>query len=135
MKFFLYLCTANQNNKTMIFYELNQKVNAELSVLTELADEMYDTLKAIIAKNGGEIDMSNKKVDCAFAVECFYHENKMVETPITALRVSEQGVVQYKCEYYGDGIWNDLRYGENYYLPTLFSIMENVFGHLPIEER
>lgn len=117
----------------MIYYDLMLKVNEHLGVLTALSDEMLETVKAIVKKNGGTVDMSGTEVDCAYAVECLEGKS-MVETQIVELKV-ENEVLYYRTELNGTE-WRNLRYSENYFLPTLFSVVENIFNYIEqIDDR
>lgn len=116
----------------MRFYELNLKTKEQLCTLTELADEMYLTLKDILRRNGGFVDMVEDECDCAYAVECSTESaGLMFQTQITGLKL-ENDIVMYRTELNGYQDWRNLMYSENYYLPTLFSLMENIWNYLPM---
>ena len=73
-----------------------------------------------------------KDWDCIYAVECGDRLDYLEQTQVTALKL-EEDTVYYKTKLNGDE-WRDLRYSENYYLPTIVSIMENIFEYLSSED-
>lgn len=112
--------------------ELLDKLNNGMKTLCGVLETLKLTIKEIVLKNGGYVDMSDDSIDCAFAVECCTEH--LEETRITGLRVNEQGVLEYRTEL-NEEEWRDLQYSENYYVPTLVSIAENLTGYVEIEDN
>jgi hypothetical protein len=102
-----------------------------LNAVSNALEDMLNTLKSILNKCGGYLDTSDDEYDCIYAVEC---EDAMdlVETQITALKI-ENDVVYYKTKWNGDE-WRNLRYSDNFYLPTIVSIMDGIFAYVPFED-
>ena len=116
----------------MMFTAEQLDANKQLSGISALLDAMLNTLKSILKKCGGYLDTSKVDWDCIYAVECGDRLDYLEQTQVTALKL-EEDTVYYKTKLNGDE-WRDLRYSENYYLPTIVSIMENIFEYLSSED-
>ena len=115
----------------MMFIAEQLDASKQLNGISALLDAMLNTLKSILKKCGGYLDTSKEDCDCIYAVECGDRFDDMEETQITALKV-EEDTIYYKTRLNGDE-WRNLQYSDNYYLPTIVSIMENIFGYLSSE--
>ena len=105
--------------------------NKQLNAISTTIEGMLDTLKSILRKCGGYLDTSDTENDCLYAVEC-EDAMELVETQITALKL-ENDIVYYKTKWNGEE-WRNLRYSDNFYLPTIVSIMDGIFGYIPFED-
>ena len=115
----------------MRFTAYQLEAERQLNDISAILDDMLNTLKSILNKCGGYLDTSDTECDCLYAVEC-QDAMELVETQITALKI-ENDVVYYKTKWNGDE-WRNLRYSDNYYLPTIVSIMDGIFAYLPFED-
>ena len=120
----------NKSNKIMRFTSEQLATHKQLNAISTTIESMLDTLKSILKKCGGYLDTNNTENDCLYAVEC-EDAMELVETQITALKL-ENDVVYYKTRWNKD--WRNLRYSDNFYLPTIVSIMDGIFGYIPFED-
>ena len=121
----------NKSNNIMIFTAYQLDAERQLNDISAILEEMLNTLNNILQKCGGYLDTSDNEYDCIYAVEC-EDGMELVETQITALKI-ENDVVYYKTKWNGDE-WRNLRYSDNYSLPTIVSIMDGIFGYIPFED-
>ena len=116
----------------MRFTALQIDINNLLASYSEIYDTLFNKIYEVIKRNGGEVDMSDESCDGAYTV-IYLDGNEAVEARITALRANEDGSIDYKCKYFGDE-WYSLLYDEHEVQKAIFSIAENIFEYLPIED-
>ena len=97
--------------------------------LHNAVEEVYDWIAELVTDNGGTLDMSDDSGDTAYAMEV--SGDDWVENQVTALRVNDERMLEYKTTAHDE--WWNLKYSDNYYLPTLMQIADCIEEYLDNE--